>query len=359
MNKRILLIEDENALRQDIAEILTFEGYNVSQAENGKVGFRLALETSPDLILCDIMMPEMDGFEVLAAVRENLSTRLTPFIMLTALADRENFRSVMEQGADDYIAKPVGIAELLNAIQGQFRKSDDVSQYTESALDNLRHDLVRKLPSELSSPLEEIIAFGKLMQEYSTSIRPAKIAEYGKKIYEGGIRIHRSMQNYLLYAQFELNSVDITQNRSLEDVELLCRQIGLETAKRYERMHDLQLNTTSTLVNANPEYIKKIVEELADNAFKFSKSGSPVQLVCNNSEGDFQLLVIDRGSGISQNDIKKIGAHMQFGVQGFEKSGIGLGLIIAKRITQMYSGEFEIESTVNKGTYIKIKLPAK
>ena len=234
MNKKILLIEDENAFRQDIAEILTFEGFEVSQAGNGKVGFRLALETAPDLILCDIMMPEMDGFEVLASVRENLSTRLTPFIMLTALSDREIFRSVMEQGADDYIAKPVGIDELLNAIKRQFMKVDDVSRYTESALDNLRHDLIRKLPSELSSPLEEIIAFGKLMQNYAGSYTPNEIAAYGKSIYEGGNRVYRLIQNYIIYAQFELNAIDMDQNRSIEDVQLLCRQVGLETAKRMD-----------------------------------------------------------------------------------------------------------------------------
>lgn len=359
MNKKILLIEDENALRQDIAEILTFEGFDVSQAENGKVGFRLALEVSPDLILCDIMMPEMDGFEVLAAVRENLSTRLTPFIMLTALADRENFRSVMELGADDYISKPVGISELLNAINRQFRKVDELSRYTESALDDLRHDLIRKLPSELGAPLTEIIALGKLLQEYSDSVERSKLSHYGKTIFEGGNRVYRSVQNYLLYAQFELNSIDVTADQVPGDVQLMCRQIGLEAAKKYERMHDLQLDTTSAVVNANPEYIKKMVEELIDNAFKFSTSGTPVQMVCNNAEGDFQLLIIDRGRGIASADLKRIGAHIQFGESGAESSGIGLGLTIARRIVDMYGGSFDIESTVNKGTYIKIKLPAK
>ncbi len=124
-------------------------------------------------------------------------------------------------------------------------------------------------------------------------------------------------------------------------------------------MLDLELNTSKAKVNANPQFVKKIIEELIDNAFKFSKFGTPVQLVCSNFEGNFQLLIIDRGSGILPSDIKRIGAHMQFGTQSSETSGIGLGLIIAKRITQMYGGIFDIESAPNKGTYIKIELPAK
>jgi DNA-binding response OmpR family regulator len=119
---RILLIEDNNEVRENIVEILELSQYEVLAAENGKVGVKLAQSGNPDLIICDIMMPEMDGYGVLHALSKNDSTAAIPFIFLTAKADRADLRKGMEMGADDYITKPFDDIELLNAVETRLKK---------------------------------------------------------------------------------------------------------------------------------------------------------------------------------------------------------------------------------------------
>ena len=119
-----MLIEDNKAVRENITEILELDNYEVLSAPNGKVGVDLATKDLPDLIICDIMMPELDGYGVLHMLSKNAKTSAIPFIFLTAKAERADFRKGMEMGADDFITKPFDDIELLNAVQTRLRKSD-------------------------------------------------------------------------------------------------------------------------------------------------------------------------------------------------------------------------------------------
>lgn len=121
---KILVIEDNQEIRENIAEILELSNYDVSTAANGKIGVEKALEILPDLIVCDIMMPVLDGYGVLHAIHKNEQIKNTPFIFLTAKSERIDFRKGMELGADDYITKPFDSTELLNAIDSRIKKSE-------------------------------------------------------------------------------------------------------------------------------------------------------------------------------------------------------------------------------------------
>ncbi|HUQ97393.1 MAG TPA: response regulator [Chitinophagaceae bacterium] len=128
MNKSILVIDDNTALRENTAEILELAGYKTFVAENGKKGIDVALAQKPSLIVCDIMMPELDGYGVLHLLRKNPETQNIPFIFLTAKTERVDFRKGMEMGADDYVTKPFDDIELLNAIEVRLKKSDVLQQ---------------------------------------------------------------------------------------------------------------------------------------------------------------------------------------------------------------------------------------
>jgi CRP-like cAMP-binding protein/CheY-like chemotaxis protein len=122
--RRLLVIDDHDDIRENIAEILTLSGYEVFTAPNGKRGVETAIKEKPELIVCDIMMPELDGYGVLHLLRKNEATLDTPFIFLTAKTERADFRKGMEMGADDYITKPFDDIELLNAIEIRLKKHD-------------------------------------------------------------------------------------------------------------------------------------------------------------------------------------------------------------------------------------------
>jgi len=128
MQKTILVIDDNNDLRENTAEILELAGYKTLTAENGKKGVDVATREKPSLIVCDIMMPELDGYGVLHLLRKNPDTQNIPFIFLTAKTERSDFRKGMEMGADDYVTKPFEDIELLNAIEVRLKKADVIEQ---------------------------------------------------------------------------------------------------------------------------------------------------------------------------------------------------------------------------------------
>ena len=122
--KKILIIEDEPEMRRNLATVLRLESYQPLTAENGNLGVELAKREKPDLILCDVMMPGLDGYGVLQTLRDDAQLALIPFVFLTAKGEKDDLRSGMNLGADDYLTKPVAKADLLNTIEARLRRSD-------------------------------------------------------------------------------------------------------------------------------------------------------------------------------------------------------------------------------------------
>lgn len=172
MSKKILLIEDNPEVRENTQEILELSDYNVHTAVNGKEGVEIALNEIPDLIICDIMMPVMDGYEVIDVLSRNNKTSLIPFIFLTAKAERGDFRKGMELGADDYLTKPFDDKELLNAVESRLNKSD----------------LMKKNFSKDITGLEEFINAAKGMEALKQISDERELVNYKKKdiIYHEG-----------------------------------------------------------------------------------------------------------------------------------------------------------------------------
>lgn len=122
MNKKVLIIEDNDDIRESTAEVLELAGYETFTAKHGKLGVEMALKHTPDVILCDIMMPELDGYGVLYLLNKNQKTANIPFIFITAKTERADMRKGMEMGADDYLTKPFDDIELFKAIESRFKK---------------------------------------------------------------------------------------------------------------------------------------------------------------------------------------------------------------------------------------------
>jgi len=150
--QRVLLIEDNDEIRENTAEILELANYIVDTAANGKIGVEKALESTPDLIICDVMMPVLDGYGVLHLMQKNTSLKNIPFIFLTAKAERGDFRKGMEMGADDYITKPFSDIELLTAIESRLKKASQLQT-------NLQAATLHQLQSEAGNlkALQELV----------------------------------------------------------------------------------------------------------------------------------------------------------------------------------------------------------
>jgi len=137
MSIKVLIIEDNTDIRENIVEILELAGYTVFAAPDGKSGVEMAVKNLPDIILCDIMMPELDGYGVLYMINKNPDLAAVPFIFLTAKAERVDLRKGMEMGADDYLTKPFDDMELLTAIESRLKKKEAQQNYYSKPLDQL------------------------------------------------------------------------------------------------------------------------------------------------------------------------------------------------------------------------------
>lgn len=165
MSSTILVIDDEDLFREGICTVLTMEGYEAIAASNGKSGFELAQKRLPDLILCDVNMPDMDGYETLTLLRSDMRTSTIPAILMTGvMKDYEQVRQGMNTGADDYIMKPFAIPDLLAAIQSRLLKQEKLVTKAESKLKLLRQNITHALPHEMRIPLTGLIGFSELLQ---------------------------------------------------------------------------------------------------------------------------------------------------------------------------------------------------
>ena len=148
--KKILIIEDQAPMRRNIALMLEMEGYETVTAENGRVGLEMARREEPDLVLCDVMMPELDGYGVVQALREDVRFAATPFIFLTAKSDRSDVRVGMNYGADDYLTKPVVRDDLLAAVTARLQRAGAVHECIEAAGSGFSPDYSSAVPLQMA-----------------------------------------------------------------------------------------------------------------------------------------------------------------------------------------------------------------
>lgn len=360
---KILVIEDEEAVRTNLLEMLDAEGFSVMGAQDGRTGMQLAQDYVPDLVICDIMMPELDGYGVLAELRRDPLTAAIPFVFLTARADRTDLRRGMELGADDYLVKPFTISEVLRAISTRLDKRSQVSAYYQNKLDELRSNIAASLPHEFLTPLTVILAASDILVRHSDGIEPAEVPEIGERIHSSAQRLHRLIKNFLLYTRLELASTDPAKVEALRgygvsDARTVIGQAALRVARQANRMADLYIDLIPATLPISEAHLSKIIEELLDNAFKFSLAGTPVQVQCYmGAPHVFTLSVKDSGRGMTADQIARIGAYVQFDRENHEQQGQGLGLAIVKRLAELLGGELTITSEPGRFTRVGIVLP--
>ena len=358
--KRILIIEDNEQILESLQEILLLKNFDVLTAQNGLIGVSLAKKERPDLILCDVTMPELDGFGVLKILRQNSLTTTIPIIFLTARAAREDIREGMDLGADDYLSKPFSVPQLLRAISTRIEKQEVINKESSAKLDGLRRNIAAFLPHELLTPLHGIMGTSELILNYHESMSSSELVESVRGIQDSGQRLNRLIRNFIMFSELEAIASGAQSLRDASeaiDVEAIIGFTAQTCALKANRVEDLELDLEDALIQISSHHLTKAVEEIVGNAFKFSLAGTPVKLFNKIDEQFFRLYIVDCGRGMTIEQIANIGAYMQFERKYYEQQGNGLGLIISKRIVELYGGELSVESIIGKQTSLCIKLP--
>ena len=365
--KRIIFIDDEpnilEGLRRNLRRKNDKWEMNFFNSGNQAIEFISQIQP-PDLIVCDIMMPEMDGYKVLNKLREDPKTAIVPFIFLTGKGKKNDIREGMDLGADDFLTKPFTAVELSSAISARLKKKVATDHYSEEKLNQLRKNIVFTMPHELRTPLTGIICNTDLIIDCFDMLESNDIIELSQGIRKSSIRLGRLIENYLIYAQIEVISSDKEKIEALKrfhtyEIGGILKDISKQKAKDFGREKDLNLEIENSSICISEEYFIKIIRELLDNAFKFSNHGTPVEVKSTVQDEFCTLSITDYGVGFKNNQINEIGAYMQFERENLEQQGSGMGLIIAKRLTELHGGKLAIESSSNIKTIVRVSLITK
>jgi two-component system, sensor histidine kinase and response regulator len=238
---RILVIEDENSVRENIIELLGLEGFQTAGASNGYEGFFLASTEPFDLVLCDIMLPRMDGFEVLQRLRRDPRTVDLPLIFLTAKTQRESQREGMNLGAEDYITKPYTRVELLQSIHSRLERKKSLNLALISHMADHQRQNSYQLPLEFSGPLSIILNASGYLANPETNINPVDPKELGRQIHLTSLVLMEAVQKYLFMADLEAMPVEKRQTGKTMDAGKLFSEIFLDKSeKKYSGRMDIQ-----------------------------------------------------------------------------------------------------------------------
>lgn len=359
--KKILVIDDAEFILESTSSLLEFEGYEVITAENGLEGLTKAFDESPDLILCDISMPEMDGYEVLENIRKNDKTHRTPFIFLTAFNEKSNMRDGMTKGADDYLVKPYTRDEIVEAINAQWSKNSLIEEHVKTKVEEVGKNVTYALPHEFRTAVNEIKGNAGILHNQGELLNTEDLKSLSGDILESVSRLSKITENYLLYIKLdnmsEENLKSLLKNKT-EEPFAVASDIVYNLAEKYSRVSDVVIGkeTEDNFIKMSSEYYYSLVYELVDNALKFSNKGNKVLINSYLEGNNYTFEIIDEGIGLDQNKVKNIAALNQFDRDKNEQQGIGLGLAIATRIINLHNGQYNIESS-KEGTKFEFSIP--
>jgi DNA-binding response OmpR family regulator len=341
----ILIVEDELNIRENLAELLESEGFNILEAEDGKEGYETAQKKLPDLIISDIRMPNMDGFEMLQKLQNDSDTANIPLLFLSAKVEFSDIREGMLYGADDYITKPFKAQDVLKAVEVRLRKKRN-------------HDnLLENVPHELRTPLISIIGFSEIIENDLESLTETQLKEMAVRINKSGKRLHRRIEKMIqfgyLLAQEEIKDDSIKFEIDTEFNALLLEKI----AKDYGREKDVKSLFENGTLKIESSNFELLLNELVENAIKFSEPGSIVHVVGKKNSKDYQITVKDKGKGINIKSFEEVDLFKKIDEDYMNREGLGIGLALAKRIVEISRGKIKIDSKKDSYTKIEINLP--
>jgi len=366
---KILVIEDEFPLRQEMVEWLTFENYEVMEAGDGVEGVNAAVLNPPDLIVCDISMPKLDGYGVLLDIQANSALESIPFIFLTAKTTHEDIRKGMQLGADDYLTKPCSRTELLDAITVRLEKKAEHDRERQNQLNAFKEalsteqekrlvqaKLVAMFSHDFRNQLMVIRASAILVHDYADRLTAQRRSERLKAIEKSTDVLLEMIDDMLNMAQLDTGSFE-TKLRPL-DVNQFITDIIDEFQTAPGEKHPIHFKSRfyeTVLVDSH--LLRKIASNLISNAIKYSPAESEIVVMLDKDQKHYVFCVQDHGIGIPESDLVQLSNTFYRGSNVGNIQGTGLGLAIVNQAASLLDGAIKIESKVGLGTTVTVTLP--
>ena len=363
--KRILVVEDHDLLLLAIRDILEVEGYEVVTATDGVAGLEVMETFTPDLIVADISMPRMDGYQFLEHVRQNPEWVPIPFIFLTARAEREDRLKGKALGAEDYITKPFDPQELVVVVSSRIGRAKAIRQATETEFEELKQQIITLLSHELRTPLTSVYGYTELALEEASSLPAGDFQQFLIGIKKGADRLTNLVEDLLMVVRMDTGQLE-REFRLLGTIhpnvgEVIEQGVRLHEAATDARGIELQLEIQPNLppVRIYEHFLVDAFNRLLDNAIKFSrKKGKRIRVQVGAQDNKVQIAITDEGVGIPAAELSKLFERFrQINRAKMEQQGTGLGLVIARSLVTSMDGDITAVSVEDEGSTFTIELP--
>jgi two-component system, sensor histidine kinase and response regulator len=354
---RILLAEDDALVRETLAAIIEHAGHQVTVAADGQEAWSTLQAGDFDLVISDIRMPRMGGFELFERMQQSASLATVPVIFLSALASEADVRQGMVLGASDYLTKPADPAELCRVVKTRLAQRTRL----QGLLEERSLALTRYVPHELRTPLNGVMGYAELMlltHDEGRGLTREETRDFGQQILVSGKRLLRIADNLMLLLQLSEKGSRFPVGKDLHAWALASRRQVQEIATEYGRRDDLVCSIEDGDLPVSSELLVAALVQLTDNAFKFSAPGLRVDVIGRRDQDDYLFEIRDSGRGMSEEQIARQGPFVQHDRAKYEQQGLGLGLEIVRQICARYALGFKLTANPDgTGLITEIRIP--
>lgn len=363
----LLVVEDDIHLLQGIRDILEIEGYQVVTASSGVEGLEVlhSMPKPPDLIISDIMMPRMDGYQFFEAVRASEEWLDIPFVFLTAKGEKHDVRLGKRLGADDYVIKPMDPEDLLVVVESKLKRTAEIKDRYDSQVSSIKHNILTILNHEFRTPLTYMVAYADMLNTDAEHLTAEELRAFLHGVNSGADRFRRLVENFIALVELETGEARNNfewRRQPVTDVRPLCSEVvEMARAAAEERHVELITRVPESVpeFSADYEYLRAALVQLLDNAIKFSDKPNPrVELRVDSDASSVRFAVQDWGRGIEAAEFERIWQPFyQIERAQYEDQGAGSGLAIVRGIVELHGGRVDLQSTFGQGSTFTIILP--
>lgn len=363
--RRILVVEDHVLFLHALRDLLEMNGYSVMTAENGVEGLAAMEQVTPDLIIADIMMPQMDGYAFYEAVRARPAWVPIPFIFLTAKADREDILKGKELGAEEYLTKPFDSDELIVAVQSRLARAEEIQASSAIEFERLKQQIVTAFSHEMRTPLTYVRGYTELALEGLPGATPGDVEPLLRGIKHGADRLTRLVDDLLFLVRMDSGRVadeyrsQVQISHDVGQVILRAAEQSAQSAAELGLVLETHIDPGLPPVWLCGPLFEDALGRLIENGIKFSRGGGKRVTVDARASGQWvEIAVRDEGLGISADELPHLFERLrQIDRSRLEQQGLGLGLAISRELIRLHNGDITVESALGVGSTFTVRIP--